>query len=504
MFFVSLGGFDTHSNELPTLTTLLGQLAPALKSFYDATTLLGVQNQVTTFTLSDFGRTFQPASGAGTDHAWGNHHFILGGAVQGGALYGRYPTLQRGGPDDADTAGRWIPRPRSSSTAPRSRAGSAPPMPTLPRSSPTWARFPPQTSAPRLSAAAAPPSRRGRTPALSRRIAAGRPCVRRAHGNSKDKRTESMLSKVAARDLQIGMFVADLDRPWIDTPFPLQGFLIEDRLQITQIGQHRQWVLIDRARSTGEAFRPAAPVEVAARLSPSVPEPAVKFESKAAPPEPPGLVAPEREVTAPAERRGLGGFLEVAQAAPEEETGRTSRRPGGPSRGNSAQPPAAGVHRADDLCRRADGGGRSRARAHRLRAHVGNAGQDRRRRLGRATGRNRARGGSRRRDGREHGEEPRCAHVGVAPSRAGHHHLRAWPAGGRLPRCFRSPSPGFPRPAFAAGHHRAAARHRQDPPAASPAGKAGPPHPGGVRGREGARDAGPRHPGRPRRTGPPA
>jgi uncharacterized protein (DUF1501 family) len=109
VFFVSLGGFDTHSNELPTLTTLLGQLAPALKSFYDATTLLGVQNQVTTFTLSDFGRTFQPASGAGTDHAWGNHHFILGGAVQGGALYGRYPTLQRGGPDDADTAGRWIP-----------------------------------------------------------------------------------------------------------------------------------------------------------------------------------------------------------------------------------------------------------------------------------------------------------------------------------------------------------------------------------------------------------
>jgi uncharacterized protein (DUF1501 family) len=109
VFFVSLGGFDTHSNELQTLATLLGQLAPALKSFYDATTLLGVQDQVTTFTLSDFGRTFQPASGAGTDHAWGNNHFILGGAVQGGSLYGRYPVLQRAGPDDADTAGRWIP-----------------------------------------------------------------------------------------------------------------------------------------------------------------------------------------------------------------------------------------------------------------------------------------------------------------------------------------------------------------------------------------------------------
>jgi len=64
---------------------------------------------VTTFTLSDFGRTFQPASGAGTDHAWGNHHFILGGAVRGGAFYGRYPTLALAGPDDAEAEGRWIP-----------------------------------------------------------------------------------------------------------------------------------------------------------------------------------------------------------------------------------------------------------------------------------------------------------------------------------------------------------------------------------------------------------
>lgn len=109
IFFVSLGGFDTHNNQLATQQNLLGQLAPALKSFYDATVQLGVAPQVTTFTLSDFGRTFQPAAGGGTDHAWGNHQLIIGGTVKGGALYGKYPTLALAGPDDAEREGRWIP-----------------------------------------------------------------------------------------------------------------------------------------------------------------------------------------------------------------------------------------------------------------------------------------------------------------------------------------------------------------------------------------------------------
>jgi uncharacterized protein (DUF1501 family) len=64
---------------------------------------------VTTFTLSDFGRTFQPDSGGGSDHAWGSHHLVMGGSVRGGDFFGTYPTLALSGPDDASTEGRWIP-----------------------------------------------------------------------------------------------------------------------------------------------------------------------------------------------------------------------------------------------------------------------------------------------------------------------------------------------------------------------------------------------------------
>ncbi len=109
IFFCQLNGFDTHSAQLQTHQQLLSQLSQAMLAFYQATEELGIDQSVTTFTASEFGRTLTPSGANGSDHAWGNHHFILGGNVQGGKFYGQFPLLSLGGNQDANMRGTLIP-----------------------------------------------------------------------------------------------------------------------------------------------------------------------------------------------------------------------------------------------------------------------------------------------------------------------------------------------------------------------------------------------------------
>jgi uncharacterized protein (DUF1501 family) len=119
IFFCQVGGYDLHTGQTNysatspnnvlqgAHTNLLAELSQSMYAFQRAMEQLGLSKNVTSFTCSDFSRTF-PSNGQGSDHGWGSHHLILGGAVKGQKTYGQFPILSVNGPNDTST-GRWIP-----------------------------------------------------------------------------------------------------------------------------------------------------------------------------------------------------------------------------------------------------------------------------------------------------------------------------------------------------------------------------------------------------------
>jgi uncharacterized protein (DUF1501 family) len=115
-FFVSQGGYDNHSgqvnggtNDTGTHANLLGDLAMALAGFHRAMQSIGMAENVTAFTMSDFGRTYRGNAQNGTDHAWGGNHLVVGGNVQPGGIFGAYPDPVLGGATDVSSEGRFVP-----------------------------------------------------------------------------------------------------------------------------------------------------------------------------------------------------------------------------------------------------------------------------------------------------------------------------------------------------------------------------------------------------------